>query len=81
MDWLPGATDTLKPGGQLIINYTAKNKFGQLPSADVLEGLGLRVVREPGPLLPQFENNVFRFTDGTKIPNHKVMSTILEKTR
>ncbi|MCP1293372.1 hypothetical protein NK214_24650, partial [Chromobacterium sp. S0633] len=81
MDWLPSAADALKPGGQLIINYTAKNKFGQLPSMEVLEGLSLRVVQNPGPLLPQFQNNVFRFTDGTKIPNHKVMSVVLEKTR
>ena len=45
----------------------------------MLDGLGLRVIRESGSLLPQFEKNVFRTTDGVKIPNWKVQSTILEK--
>jgi hypothetical protein len=39
----------------------------------------LRIVRESGSLLPQFENNIFRIIDGVKIPNWKVQSTILEK--
>ena len=77
--WLPGAADALKPGGQLIINATSRNSTAILPSTNVLENLGLRVVREPGPLLPQFENSIFRTTDGIKIPNWKVQSTILGK--
>ncbi|VII90818.1 hypothetical protein [Pseudomonas sp. FG-3G] len=77
--WLPGAADALKPGGHLIINATSRNTTAILPSVEVLDGLGLRVIRESGSLLPQFEKNVFRTTDGVKIPNWKVQSTILEK--
>lgn len=81
MDWLPEAATSLKPGGQLIVNSTARNPFGQLPSAQTLENLGLRVVQEPGPLLPQFESNVFRFTDGRVIPTSSMQTTVLEKVR
>ncbi|SFL03892.1 LysM peptidoglycan-binding domain-containing protein [Pseudomonas sp. NFACC46-3] len=77
--WLPGAADALKSGGQLIINSTSRNTTAILPSIKVLDGMGLRIVRESGSLLPQFENNIFRTTDGVKIPNWKVQSTILEK--
>lgn len=79
MDFLPEAAQTLKPGGQLIINATQRNPFGVLPQAQVLDGLGLRVIQRNGPLLPRFENNVFRFTDGRVIPNSSVRTTILEK--
>jgi filamentous hemagglutinin len=82
MDFLPSTAEALKPGGQIIINATKGNKFGNLPSAETLESLGLRVVQEKGPLLPQFENNVFRQTDGIKpIPNSSVRTTILEKIK
>jgi filamentous hemagglutinin len=81
MDFLPGVAETLKPGGQIIINATQRNPFGVLPSAQTLESLGLRVVQENGPLLPQFKNNVFRFTDGRIIPNNSVRTTILEKMK
>ena len=79
MDFLPQAAETLKPGGQLIINATQRNPFGVLPEAQVLERLGLRVVQHNGPLMSRFENNVFRFTDGRIIPNTSVRTTILEK--
>lgn len=77
--WLPGVADALKPGGQLIINATSRNETAILPSINVLENLGLRVVREPRPLLPQFENSIFHTTKGIVIPSWKVQSTILEK--
>ncbi|WP_417629440.1 LysM peptidoglycan-binding domain-containing protein [Paracidovorax cattleyae] len=79
MDWLPGAAEALKPGGTLTINATPLNKFGQLPSTEVLESLGLKVVQPPGPLLPDFRGNVFRYTDGGVIPPGKVGSTVLKK--
>ncbi|WP_247424080.1 filamentous hemagglutinin N-terminal domain-containing protein [Ralstonia pseudosolanacearum] len=79
MDWLPGAASALKPGGTLTINATPLNKFGQLPSADSLKSLGLQVVQKPGPLLPEFQGNIFRYTDGGEIPGGKVNSTILRK--
>jgi filamentous hemagglutinin len=81
MDFLPSAAEALKPGGQIIINATQRNPFGVLPSAQTLEGLGLRVVQENGPLMSQFENNVFRFTDGRIIPNSSVRTMILEKIK
>lgn len=79
IDWLPGAVDTLRPGGTLTINSTPLNKFGQLPSAEVLESLGLKIVQPPGPLLPNFRGNVFRYTDGGVIPPGKVGSTVLKR--
>ena len=81
MDFLPGAVEVLKPGGQLIVNATQRNPFGVLPDAQTLEGLGLRVIQQNGPLLPRFENNVFRLTDGRIIPNTSVRTTILEKIK
>ncbi|MGA3892034.1 DUF637 domain-containing protein, partial [Ralstonia nicotianae] len=79
MDWLPGAANALKPGGTLTINATQLNKFGQLPSPDVLNSLGLQVVQPTGPLLPEFQGNIFRYTDGGQIPSGKVNSTVLRK--
>jgi filamentous hemagglutinin len=79
MDWLPEAANVLKPGGQLIINGTVKNPYTTLPSAQTLESLGLRVVQERGPLLPQFQNQVFHFSSGKPLPIGSVQSTILEK--
>jgi len=38
-----------------------------------------QVIQDNGPLLSQFENNVFRFTDGRIIPNTSVRSTVLQK--
>ena len=81
MDWLPDAANALKSGGTLVINATELNRFGRLPSADVLNNLGLRVVQAPGPLLPEFQGNVFRYTDGGAIPDGKVESTVLQKIR
>ena len=81
MAFLPEAAQTLKPGGQLIINATQRNPFGVLPDAKALENLELRVVQENGPLLPRFESHTFRFTDGRIIPNTSVRTTILEKVK
>jgi filamentous hemagglutinin len=78
-DYLPEAARVLEPGGQLIINSTARNPFGDLPSQDLLDELGLTVIQDRGPLLPQFQNNVFRFTDGRVIPSNSVATTILQK--
>jgi filamentous hemagglutinin len=80
MEWLPESARVLKPGGQIIINATASNPYAKLPSVQTLESLGLRVVQEPGPLLPQFQNQVFRYTDGGPI-TRQIQSTILEKVR
>jgi len=80
MDWLPEAANSLKPGGTLTINSTPLNKFGKLPSADVLESLGLKVIQPAGPLLPEFQGKVFRYTDGGAIPPGKVKSIVLQKT-
>jgi filamentous hemagglutinin len=79
MDWLPEAANVLKPGGQLIINGTVKNPYTTLPSAQTLESLGLRVVQERGPLLPQFQNQTFHITNGDPIRMKLMESTILEK--
>jgi len=81
MDWLPESARVLKPGGQIIINGTAKNPYAQLPSAQTLESMGLRVVQEPGPLLPQFQNQTFRYTDGGIIKIENMTSTVLERVR
>lgn len=79
IDFLPEAARVLRPDGQLIINSTVRNPFGVLPDAEALNSLGLRVIQDNGPLLSQFENNVFRFTDGRVIPNTSVRSTVLQK--
>lgn len=78
-DFLPEATRVLQPGGQMIINSTARNPFGTLPSQQFLDELGLTVVQDRGPLLQQFQNNTFRFTDGRPIPNSSVFTTVLKK--
>jgi hypothetical protein len=79
MDWLPEAVRTLKPGGRLIINGTYNNSYARLPSVTVLESMGIRVVQERGPLLPQFQGQTFRHIDGTDIPIGTVKTTIIEK--
>jgi filamentous hemagglutinin len=79
MDWLPEAANTLKPGGQIIINATERNPYAKLPSAQTLESLGLRVVQEQEPLLPQFRNQTFHVTGGGNIDVEIMRSAILEK--
>jgi hypothetical protein len=69
MDYLPEAARVLKTDGQLIINSTAGNKFGNLPPVDTLSELGLEVIVDRGPLLDRFSANTFRRTDGTEIPS------------
>ncbi|GHU31012.1 hypothetical protein FACS189497_11420 [Betaproteobacteria bacterium] len=81
MHWLPESASALKPGGQIIINATVNNRFAQLPSASVLDSLGLRVVQQPGPLLPQFQNQAFTFTSGKPLPTVNMGTTILERVR
>ncbi|MCP5014123.1 MAG: class I SAM-dependent methyltransferase [Ketobacter sp.] len=81
MDFLPETAQALKPGGEFIVNFTKRNKFGKLPNADTLRDLGLEVVQQAGPLLPRFENQVFRLTDGRLIPNSSVLTTILKKSQ
>ena len=76
--FLNEAARVLQPGGQLIINASKGNKFGRLPSASVLEFLGLRVVQQ-GPLSSRFSHQVFRRTDGGVIPSSSVNTTILER--
>jgi filamentous hemagglutinin len=80
MDYLPEASRVLQDDGQLIINSTARNPFGTLPDAQTLQDLGFTVIQDRGPLLPQFQNNVFRFTDGNPIPPSSMRTTILQKT-
>ena len=80
MDYLPEASRVLQQDGQLIINSTARNPFGTLPDAQTLQDLGFTVVQDRGPLLPQFQNNVYRFTDGNPFPPNSMRTTILQKT-
>jgi filamentous hemagglutinin len=69
----------LKPGGQVFVNFTKRNRFGKLPSSGDLERLGLRVVRD-GPLDPRFSDLTFRFSDGTEFPEGaELLTTVLEK--
>jgi filamentous hemagglutinin len=79
MDWFSEAARVLKPGGEIIVNGTKNNPYTRLPNADELEKLGFRVVQKEVPLLPQFQNQIFHFTDGRIIPNESIRSTILEK--
>ncbi|MBL4755245.1 MAG: RHS repeat-associated core domain-containing protein [Flavobacteriales bacterium] len=69
----------LKSGGQLIINSSKGNPFGQLPSSERLKELGFKVVQESGALLDRFKGQTFRRTNGTVIPIEAVKTTILEK--
>jgi filamentous hemagglutinin len=80
MDWLPGVSESLKEGGALVINSTKGNKFGQIPSAEKLKEIGLRVRQETGPLADQFKDQTFRRVDGTVIPPESMRTTILERT-
>ena len=66
-------------GGKLTINAEANNPYARLPSVQTLENLGLRVVQEPGPLLPEFKEQTFHYTDGSIIEIDKMQSTVLEK--
>jgi YD repeat-containing protein len=79
MDYLPEAARVLKPNGEIVINSTARNPFGILPDARVLDSLGLKVIEANGPLLPEFQNGVYRLTDGRLIPNKSMRTTILRK--
>jgi hypothetical protein len=82
IDFLPEAAKVAKPDAEIILNFTKRNPFGsKLPSQDVLKQLNLEIVQEAGPLLPRFNDQVFRFTDGRIIPNDKVLTTILKKTQ
>jgi filamentous hemagglutinin len=82
IDFLPKAARVAKPGSEIIINFTKRNPFGsKLPDADTLRQLNLEVIQEAGPLLPRFENQTFRFTDGRIILTEKVQTTILRKTQ
>jgi hypothetical protein len=79
LDFLPSVARVLKPGGRFIINATKGNRFGALPSNDVLKNLGLRVVQQNGALPSKFKGSIFRRTDGSVIPADSVRTTILEK--
>ncbi|QSI28274.1 LysM peptidoglycan-binding domain-containing protein [Variovorax sp. RKNM96] len=81
MDFLPEAVRVLRTDGQMVINSTKGNKFGKLPDRSELDVLGLKVIQDRGPLLPEFRNNVFRATDGKQLPNEDVMSTVLQKVK
>jgi len=80
MDYLPEAARVVKPDGQIIINSTFNNPFGILPNTQILQDLGLTVVQDRGPLLPQFQGQQFFRTSGKPIPMETVKTTILQKT-
>lgn len=77
-EFLPEASRVMSPGGQLFINSTQRNTFGQLPNASTLQNLRFRVIQENGPLSPRFQNFDFRFTDGNPIRGTQ-RTTILER--
>jgi hypothetical protein len=81
IDFLPEAARVVQPGGQIIVNSTLRNPFGKLPDLQSLADLGLTVIQDRGPLLPQFKNNIFRLTDGRPIPTSSVFTTILQKAK
>ena len=80
--FLEEAARVLKPGGRVYINFTRRNQFGQIPSPADLERLGLKIVREAGPLDSKFSGQKFFFSDGTtEIPPEKLLTTVLEKVQ
>ncbi|CBN53955.1 MULTISPECIES: hypothetical protein [Kamptonema] len=84
--FLEYAAPVLKIGGRLYINSTKRNPFGKLPSVEIIEQLGLKVLQENAPLDTRFINQKFtRETprnDGTlEIPLSSLKTTILEKIK
>ena len=79
MDYLPEAARVTAPGGQIVINGNAANKyFTTIPSNDQLAQMGLEVAYQ-GELLPEFrEINYFR-TDGSPIDPTTMRSVIFKK--
>ena len=63
-EFLTEASRVVKPGGRIFINATRRNGYARIPNASTLERLRLRVISE-GPLDARFNNQVFRFVDGT----------------
>jgi SAM-dependent methyltransferase len=79
LDYLPEAARVLKPGGQIIISGTKNNNYTKIkPSLD-LESLNLQVVEKQDPLPERFSNLDFYTIDGPKLPNDKIVTTILRK--
>lgn len=78
-EFLSEAARVLQSGGKIFINTSKGNRFGKLPSSEVLQKLGLKVVQDRGPLLDRFKNLVFRREKGTVIPTESITTTILEK--
>jgi filamentous hemagglutinin len=65
MDYLPEASRITQPGGEIIINGTAANRYlTNMPTQAQLDALGL-TVQYQGPLLSQFQGMTFLRTDGS----------------
>lgn len=78
-DFIPEAAQLPKSGGQLIINATKNNPFGNLPDAAKLKELGLKVVKQQVELLDEFKGSEFKRSDGLPIREAAVKSTVIEK--
>lgn len=75
MDYLPEAARITQPGGEIIINGNAANKYViVMPTPAQLDALGLKVQYQ-GPLLPQFRDIQFSRIDGS--PLTKPMQSVV----
>lgn len=80
MDYLPEATRITQPGGEIVINGTAANKYlTNMPTQAQLDALGLEV-RYQGPLLPEYQGQTFLRADGSKL-NDSMQSIIFVKKK
>ncbi|HMY39637.1 MAG TPA: hypothetical protein PK011_09945, partial [Marinagarivorans sp.] len=67
MDYLPEATRITQPGGEIVINGTAANKYlTNLPTQAQLDVLGLEV-KYQGTLLPEYQGQTYLRADGSKL--------------
>ena len=67
MDYLPEASRITRPGGEIVINGTAANKYLTiLPTQSQLDALGLEI-KYKGSLLPEYQSQTYQRADGSKL--------------
>lgn len=79
MDYLPEASRITQPGGKIIINGNAANKyFTNMPTSTQLDAMGLTVEYQ-GPILPEYQGMIFKTTQGKPIEPSTMQTIVFVK--